>query len=138
MSSVSNTSSSRKRRLIRGIALLFLVYTAMDIASPELCRGETLGDSGQESIPVGAPRLIDELSATISCIEASDSQRTNEPSEQPSGDDDCCFCCCSHVLPGTVIANPAVTDLRSSVTVLQYLSVSSPPLAPEFHPPRFA
>jgi hypothetical protein len=138
MSSVSNRGSIRKRRLIRGIALLFLIYTAIDIASPELCRGETLGDCGQESIVVDGPRLIDELSSTVSLIEAGDNQPTNEPPQQPSGDDDCCFCCCAHVLPGTVIANLGVTDVRSSVTSTQSLSVPSPPLTPEFHPPRSA
>jgi hypothetical protein len=138
MSFVSNTSSSRKRRLIRGIALLFLIYTAMDIASPELCRGETLGDLGQTLVAMGSPQLLDNDSSNGPRIAASDNQPTNESSEQPSGDDDCCFCCCSHVLPGTVIANVAVTDLRSSVTFLEYLSVPSPPLARTFHPPRSA
>lgn len=124
--------------MVRAIAFLFLVYTAMDIASPDLCRGETLGNGGQELIAVGAPRLIDKLSSTVPHIEASVSQSTNESSQEPAGDDDCCFCCCSHVLPGTVIANVAVTDLRSSVTSLQYPLVSSPPIVPQFHPPRYA
>jgi hypothetical protein len=138
MSSLSPTSSTKKRRLIRGIALLFLVYTAIDIVSPELCRGEILGDSGQQPFASAPTRLIDGLSSTVFLIEAADSQRTNEPPQEPLGDDDCCFCCCAHVLPGAVIANVAVTDVRSSVTFLKYLSVPSPPLTPAFHPPRFA
>jgi len=136
MSSLSNKSSGR-RRLIRGIALLFLVYTAIDIVSPELCRGEILGDSGQKAIASAPARLGDGLSSTVSRVEAADSQRTNEPSQEPLGDEDCCFCCCAHVLPGTVIANVAVTDIRSSVTFLKDLSLPSPPLTPAFHPPRF-
>ena len=138
MSSISNTNYPRKRRLIRGIALLFLIYTAMDIASPDLCRGETLGDLGQKLVAIGTPQLLDNDGSTGPRIAASDNQPTNEPSEQQSDDDDCCFCCCSHVLPGTVVANMAVTDISSPVTFLDYLSVASPPLARTFHPPRSA
>ena len=137
MSSVSNRGSIRRRHLIRGVALLFLIYTAIDIASPELCRGETLGDGGPESIAVGE-RSIVELSSTAVLIEAADNQPTNEPRQQPSGDDDCCFCCCAHILPGTVIATVGVTDVRSPVASLPSLLVPSPSLVPEFHPPRSA
>jgi hypothetical protein len=65
MSSVSNTSSGRKRRLIRGVALLFLIHTAVDIAAPDLCRGETLGDTGQRSIAVGAPASTDNVGSSV-------------------------------------------------------------------------
>jgi hypothetical protein len=133
-----HTSSGRRRRLIRGVALLFLIYTAIDIAAPDLCRGETLGDSGQTSIALNAPESTDEVGLSAARIERSDKQPTSNPSEQPSGDDDCCFCCCAHVLPGTVTAAMAVTDMRSPVTRAKYHLVPSPPLAPEFHPPRFA
>jgi hypothetical protein len=137
MSSVSNTRSSRNRRLIRGIALLFLIYTAMDIAAPDLCRGETLGDGRLGLIAITSPPLTWDANPSGARIAASDKQRPNEPSEEPADDDDC-FCCCSHVLPGTVTALVAVSDLRSPVAFVEYSSVPSPPLAPEFHPPRFA
>ena len=136
MSSVSNTSS-RKRRLIRGVALLFLIYTAIDIAAPDLCRGEILGDIGQGSIAAAAPGSTDSLDSSVARIGLS-AQQPSDSSEQPSDDDDCCFCCCAHVLPARVTAAMAVTDIRSPVTRFEYLSVPSPPLAPEFHPPRFA
>ncbi len=136
MSPVSKRGSPGKRRLIRGIALLFLIYTAIDIASPDLCRGETLGDIGQESIAAGELQSFDELGSTGCFIEAANSQPTNEPGQQPLGDEDCCFCCCAHLLPGTVIANVGVTDIRSSVSSLQSLLVPSPSLVPEFRPPR--
>ena len=135
MSSVSNTSFSRKRRLIRGIALLFLIHAAMDLAFPELCRGETLEDDCQGLIAEATLQRIGIASTPVASIAASNKQRTNDPSEQPSGGDDC-FCCCSHVLPGTVIAAMAVNDIRSPVTRLEYLSAASPPLARAFRPPR--
>jgi hypothetical protein len=137
MSSVFNTRFGTRRRLIRGIALLFLVYTAMDIASPDLCNGEVLGDSRQGLVAVGNPQRTSNARPSVARIEASDRQRTNDPPEQPHDDDDC-FCCCSHVLPGTVTAAIAVTDMRSHVTRPEYFSVLSPPLARAFHPPRFA
>ena len=137
MSSVSNTRFGTKRRLIRGIALLFLVYTAIDIAAPDLCRGETLLDIGKRSITVSSPKSAGTFASSVARIEPSDQQPTNDPSEQPHDDDDC-FCCCSHILPGTVTAALAVTDLISKATNLQSHSVLSPPLARAFHPPRFA
>jgi len=136
MSSLSHKRFGTRRRLIRAIALLFLVYTAMDIASPDLCRGKTPGDIGQGLLAIGSPQFIDNGSSTVPRIEALDNQSKHEPSEQPSDDDDCCFCCCSHVLPVTAIANVAVTDLRSQVNFLEHHSVPSPPLARAFHPPR--
>lgn len=110
----------------------------MDIASPDLCRGKTPGDIDRGLLAIGSPQFIDNGSWTVPRIEASDNQSKNEPSEQPSDDDDCCFCCCAHVLPGTVIANVAVTDVRSQVNFLEYHSVPAPPLARTFHPPRSA
>lgn len=138
MLSVSTTSSSGRRRFIRGVALLFLIYTAIDIAAPELCRGGTLGDSGQRSFAVNAPESTDDLGLSEARIEPSHQPPTSNPSEPPSGDDDCCFCCCAHVLPETVTAAMAVTDMRSPVMRFEYHLVPSPALAPAFHPPRFA
>jgi|GEM_PF-967033 len=136
MLSSLQTRIGTRSRLIRGIALLFLVYTAIDIAAPNLCRGETLGD-GQRLIAVDTPKSTGNVGSPVARIETSDQQPTRDPSDQPHDDDDC-FCCCSHVLPGTVTAMVAVSDLRSPVTFVEYFSVSSPPLAREFHPPRFA
>lgn len=137
MSPISNTRFGTKRRLIRGIALLFLVYTAIDICAPDLCRGETLADVGQRLTAVSAPKSIDKVASSVGRIELSEQQPTSDPSEQPHDDDDC-FCCCSHVLPGTVTATIAVTDICSHVARLEHLSVLSPPLDRAFHPPRFA
>lgn len=123
----------RWRRLIRAIALLFLVHAAIDIASPELCRGEAdwLGLTAVNSSP-----LKSDATFAIDPFDRSDSQSTNEHGELPSDGEEC-FCCCTHVLPGIVIASIVVTDLRSPVTFLAYLSLPSPPLDRAFHPPRF-
>jgi len=137
MSSLSYTRFTVRRRVIRVIAVLFLVYTAIDIASPYLCRGETLGDAGQRLIAVSAPKSNHSVGSSVARVEPSDQQPTNDPCEQPHDDDDC-FCCCSHVLPGIVIEAVAVTDLRSPVTRFQDRSVLSPPLSRAFRPPRFA
>jgi hypothetical protein len=123
------------RRLIRAIALLFLIYTAIDIASPDLCREEALGDGRLGLRVVTSPPVTADANASAARIAAAVKQRTNEPSEWFSDDDDC-FCCCSHVLPGTVTATVAVTDIRSPISSLQYLSIPSPLMAPAFHPPR--
>ena len=133
---VSSTRSSTSHRLIRGVALLILSHAAMDLAFPDLCRGETLENDCQGLIAAATRERSRVASSSVAHLEASDKPRTNDPSEQPSGGDEC-FCCCSHVLPGTVIAAISVTDLRSPVTRLEYLSAASPPLARAFRPPRF-
>jgi hypothetical protein len=137
MSSVSNANPNRKRRLIRSIALLFLLHAAIDLTSPQLCMGETLEADCQGLIAVAARQRTDKSGTPVASIATSDKQGTDDPSEQPCGDEDC-FCCCSHVIPGTVIAAMAVTNIGSPVTRLEYLSAPSPPLARAFHPPRFA
>jgi len=131
MSSTSNIRSGSWRRLIRAIALLFLVHTAIDITSPELCRGEAawLGLAAESSSPLNRDANAP--------FDASENQGANGPGELPSDGDEC-FCCCTHVLPGIVIASIVVTDLRSPATFLEYLSLPSPPLDRAFHPPRFA
>ena len=131
MSSVSNTKSSTRRRLIRGIALLFLIHGALDLASLHLVEGETPADSRQV-FAVASPQLTSAASPTVAGSEASVKQRTNEPSEQPSEDHH------SHVLPVRVTATIAVTDIRSPATIPEYHSVLSPPLNRAYHPPRFA
>ena len=137
MLSLSCTRFVISRRLIRGIALMFLIYTAMDLAAPGVCRGEALGD-GRPGLVAAAKRPTNQNTTTsIGHKESTSNQPTNEPSERPSDDDDC-FCCCSHVIPGSVIGNIAVTDIRSISAYLEYVSVPSPPLARTFHPPRFA
>ena len=45
MNTLLANNSTKRRRLARGIALLFLLYTAIDLTSPELCKGDTIGDS---------------------------------------------------------------------------------------------
>ena len=137
MLSLSCTRLVISRRLIRGIALMFLIYTAMDLAAPGVCRGEALGD-GRPGLVAAAKRSTNKTTTTsIGQKESKTNQPTNEPSQRPSDDDDC-FCCCSHVIPGTVIVGVAVTDVRSPSAFLESLSVPSPPLARTFHPPRFA
>ena len=89
MSSISGASSGKKQRLLRGIALMFLIYTAMDLASPDLCRGEAIGDNPQGIVAEVRPRLIDNARQSVDRLEASDKEPTNEPAEQPSDDDDC-------------------------------------------------
>lgn len=137
MSVGSTTRSGLRRRLIRGIVLLFLMHTAIDIASPDLCRGELLGDRKRGSVAATRPQAASIENSYTARVQKSDNQPTNEPSEQPHDDDDC-FCCCTHVLPETVTAAVPVTDLPSKVTNLEHHSVLSPPLARAFHPPRFA
>lgn len=132
---ISNTRSATRLRLIRGIALFFVIYIAIDLTSLDLCRGEVLEDSGEGLVAVAGSQLTGTSSLFVARIEASDKLRTNVPSWPLSNDDDC-FCCCTHVLPGKVTSPIELTDIRSPKISLEYLSVPSPSLARAFHPPR--
>src|SRR5262245_4121150 len=62
-------SSNIRRRpsMARAIALLFLIYTGFDLASPELCKGEMLGDSaGKNRFAMGILNAKDKIETTIS------------------------------------------------------------------------
>ena len=123
-------------RLVRAIALLFLVHTGADLVFPQLCSEEPVGIVMNQSFSV-AEDPVGDYQVVAASVPRSNESSENPRREDPPKDEDC-FCCCSHVLPGTITAAIAVTDIRSHVTRVEYLSVLSPPLARAFHPPRFA
>ncbi len=118
-------------RVVRVIAILFLVYTAADLTVPEFCDEE-----------MGFPRFAQTASSTGLRSEAafaSDASESRQdlPSEPTHSDEDC-FCCCTHVLPGHVAASVDVPEFTSLFTALRIIDLASPPLKGPYHPPRFA
>ena len=90
-------------RVVRVIAILFLVYTGADLTVPEFC--------GEE---MGIPRFVQATSPTVNgdaafATDASES-RQDSPSDRTHSEEDC-FCCCTHVLPGHATAPVAVAEL---------------------------
>ena len=135
MMTLLSNENARRRRFARAIAILFLIYTGCDLASPELCKGDALGDGGGKPVIVTTWRDANEIIEVSNTIEQSTSQ--NQIPEQPANDEDC-FCCCTHVIPGTITVSLESADATAPSSILEHLSILSPTLPSEFHPPRFA
>ena len=123
-------------RLVRSVAILFLLYTGLDIACPQICSEEVVGFAANE---VSLSQPDNEAKSTFSAqpsLDRQDSQRDG-PTNQRSQDEDC-FCCCAHVLPGIVYVAPTLLDLKSPVSIPDLVSAPAPPLFRTFPPPRFA
>ncbi len=132
--------SIRKRhgRLVRAVAVFFLLYTAADIALPQyFCAGEAAGlpdVAVASTVSAGGAHNPADSDAAVS--DASDSQPGRPEQEAPHEED--CFCCCAHVL--TVMAFKAAenAELKSQPSSPEERSVLSPSLPLQYHPPRFA
>ena len=118
-------------RVVRAIAILFLVYTGADLTVPQFC-GEEMG------IPtfVEASVSTGTRSQQAFVTDASES-RQDPPSERSHSEEDC-FCCCVHVLPSHVAPPVTARQLNSRFLALKELDVASPPLKGPYHPSRFA
>jgi hypothetical protein len=125
---------SRRQRLARAIALLFLIYTAIDLAAPELCKGE--GSAVCPGVQIVGTRRV-EAASMGAVIECSGDLNQKEPAENSQGDEDC-FCCCTHVIPEVVTASLEASDVASLAGAHKKLSLTSPAIPPAFHPPRSA
>ena len=137
MTTLLSNKNAWRRRFARAIAILFLIYTGFDLASPELCKGDALGDSGGKPVIVTTRRDTNEIIEVSNTIEQPVSQEQNQIPEQPANDEDC-FCCCTHVIPGTITVSLESADATAPGSILKHLSILSPTLPSEFHPPRFA
>ena len=118
-------------RVVRAIAILFLLHTGADLTIPGFCAEE-----------MGFPKFSQTASSTgllpnnAFAVTPSES-RQDPPPDRPHPDEDC-FCCCTHVLPGHFTAPVEVAEFTSLVAVLRLIDVASPPLKGPYHPPRFA
>lgn len=122
-----------RSRAVRLIAILFLVYTALDLSMPQLCREEI----GSRTVAESAPLVEDNSGGAALLFSAalSEDYEENLPSEPPHSDEGC-FCCCAHVLPGSGVALVAVSGSKIALAPQPELGLLSPPLQSPYHPPR--
>lgn len=139
MRSTSSMCPVWKRRLVRGIALFFVLFAFVDLAFPELC-GEGVQRFAGETHALapadgGAGDTI-QLITAVNGVASNDSHRDQSPDQKPHAED--CFGCCGHVLPHL---NLLKVSAPTSVP-LQFTSarddLPSPPLQSPYHPPRLA
>jgi hypothetical protein len=126
----------RDRRSFRAIAILFLLFTAFDITSPELCH-ERL-----EELLTRCPSILTSKdSQPVKEVATHISQETQCPSDQHSDQEqhsDDCFCCCAHVLPGSIYNCVGRSELITLSIPLKEESMSSAQLEGPFRPPRLS
>lgn len=122
--------------LARGIAILFLLYTGIDIACPQLCSEELITVASAEET-ISSDFYGQALVPYQYAVSAREESQRNEVPDQKSQDEDC-FCCCAHVLPGTVFVTPAVPERKLIVWIQTEFVTPQSELARPYHPPRFS
>lgn len=122
----NNSSVRRHGRLVRGVAVFFLLFTVADITLPQyFCGGEEIG-----GLPLAE-------TAGLGAEAGTETPWPGRDSEQAPHEEDC-FCCCAHVLPGFVLTPAPIAEQGSLQPPLKLDSLPSPPLRLQYHPPRFA
>ncbi len=127
----------RNWRLVRLVAIFFLLHTGADLFLPQyFCSGEMGG------LPASS-RVLASTGADSNLFTRDVSSRLDNTDEVPSPDrevphEEDCFCCCAHVLPCTGFVNAVVSDLRSPQLPSAERLVPSPQLRGPYHPPRLS
>lgn len=127
----------RHGRLVRAVALFFVLFTGADIALPQyFCGGEEVGGLPLGSVATSASEAADPGAERSAVPSPEDSLPGRVPDEAPHEED--CFCCCAHVLPALAFTRAATAELRSPEPPQKQQSLPSSPLQLPYHPPRFA
>lgn len=129
-------ASSLRERLLRGMALFFLLFTVADVAFPPPC-----SETNEIEIPSAAQRLsVQGISADVAdhteAVGTSDSRSDQSP-EKGCCDEECCFAC-AHVLSAIAVTEVAVLDMKSPSVMPEDEFMPEPPLRSTYHPPRSA
>lgn len=122
---------------MRAVAILFLLYTGVDLASPQVCGEELLlvpANTPLTTVKAGIPASTNQPIE----INGTETDRREPLPKQPTDCDEDCFCCCAHVLPGTIFINAAAQEFRSPTIILAQVWPPSPLLPPASPPPRAA
>ena len=128
-----NIGRLRNERWLKVVAILFLVYTGIDLVSCQFCCENVAGLPTEYVRTLSPERQVNESFAVSdpSSEKSSDEQRSN-----PSRDEDC-FCCCTHVMPSPVFASLVNTVLKMNTGLEESTRIPTAPLNNPYHPPRF-
>lgn len=124
-------------RLVRGVALFFVLFTGADIALPQyFCGDGEIGGTPTDSASLYSPADKSTVENSEIVSGTNDSRPERPAPEAPHNED--CFCCCAHVLPSLSFASAGAPVLAEPSDILISSSVLSPPLRGTYHPPRIA
>lgn len=127
--------AGRHLRLIRAVAIFFLLHTGADLTLPQyFCREDCGGVAAANSIDSVRPEQDEQPAQAINKPASVPSEK---PSEQLPHEEDC-FCCCAHVLPSTDLTHLEFHELKSLQPVRETGSLPSPPVREMYRPPRIA
>jgi hypothetical protein len=127
----------RHGRLIRTVAVFFVLFTGADLALPQyFCGGEEIGGLPLGSVRAASTEAGDPVTDR-SALPAPEAPLPGQDSDQVPHEEDC-FCCCAHVLPGLACTAATAGELKTPQPPLEQQSLPSPPLSLQYHPPRFA
>lgn len=126
-------SKVKQSYIRRGIAIFFLLFTAVDLATPHLCAEEMglLLASVETSLsPPVEPDTTTALSIGVASYPQEESPTPREVNED-------CFCCCSHIIPSLHFAVASLV-IKPVISEPIISSLPTPPPHKLFHPPRLS
>lgn len=129
-------NDQRRRRIFRGIAILFLLYTGVDLFNPQLCSEEAGLASPQR---IARRASVDTSIAYLGAVERGTKESNdNQTPDKPVSQDEDCFCCCAHVVPGTVFDGGSISEIRLNAVATQLIVIPLLLQDTHYHPPRIA
>jgi hypothetical protein len=123
----------RRPRIVRGLAVLFLLFMLVDILSPPACCEKAELFSATRD---NYSRLVAGAGDEASSVALSSQSGTEQSPHKNCCDEDCCLLC-AHMLPVKTPGAEFVLELNFSSLVLNETLVRSPSLDATYHPPRF-
>lgn len=127
-------ASPLRKRLLRGMAFFFLIFTVADISFLAPC------SEINEILPAASPLAVQRINIGVAdhteALGTSDSPSDQSP-EKGCCDEDCCFLC-AHALSPTAVTEVAVVEMKLLSITPADRFVPEPPLRSPYHPPRFA
>jgi hypothetical protein len=121
-----------KPKIVRGLAVFFLLFTLIDIASPPACceNAERLS-AARDNYSWSIAEARDQ----VKTIPVSSESGSEQPPDKNCCDEDCCLFC-AHMLPVKTLGTELVLNLNSPSVVLNEAPIPSPLLDATYHPPR--
>ena len=133
MRSVWNIKAAAKPRIVRGLAVLFLLFTLIDIASPPACcENAELLSAARDNYS----RSVAEARDQDKVIPITSKSGSEQSPDRNCCDEDCCLFC-AHMLPVKARGAEFVLNLNSSSLAVNEALIPSPSLDATYHPPRF-
>lgn len=119
-----------QQSLLRGIAVLFLFYTGVDIAFTDYHRDESLDLTTAVS-------FADSQDDGLAIIASSSAPADPFNGREVPRDEDC-FCCCAHILPSPVFSDSSNAALAQLRGLPKRTTLPTAPIHSLYHPPRSA